>query len=344
VLGDVPLSESAPIVDLWVKQARRNGARIVQSADEIGSADRIVLIWSGPHGRGGARVGELAEQLGIHGKDGCGAFYVPQTANCRGVADAWAACSDAEAPEPESIGLLLVSGDEAAENPNVRKLAERAEAVIVVSMFQGLAGGWADLVLPGTSYLERDGTYINLEGRLQRLRQTATPPAPVELEWISQLASRFGVQVSPYAAKVFEEISERCYGGLSFGEIGERAPLRRYVEAPAHVEAPPVPEPAEQPGGIHLVAYKPLFSGPAVERVPELQFQRPQAEIEVSAEDAKRLGLAGGTLATVSAGEVSAALRVRVSRTVRAGIARVPEEHANGLQGSVEISPAEVTA
>ena len=38
-------------------------------------------------------------------------------------------------------------------------------------MFQSLAAGWADLVLPGTSYLERDGTYVNLEGRLQRLRR-----------------------------------------------------------------------------------------------------------------------------------------------------------------------------
>src|SRR5258705_1281701 len=34
VLGDVPLSESGPIVDLWVRAARRNGASIVQSADD----------------------------------------------------------------------------------------------------------------------------------------------------------------------------------------------------------------------------------------------------------------------------------------------------------------------
>jgi anaerobic selenocysteine-containing dehydrogenase len=333
----VPLSESAPIVDLWVKQARRNGARIATDESEIGSADRIVLIWSGPHGRGGATVAAIAERLGIHGKDGCGAFYVPQTPNARGIADAWAACSDAEAREPESIGLLLVSGDEAAENPNVRKLAEHAESVIVVSMFQGLAAGWADLVLPGTSYLERDGTYVNLEGRLQRLRQTATPPAPVELEWISQLARRFGVDVPPYAAKVFEEISERCYGGLPFGEVGERAPLRGYTEAPAHVEAPPVPVPAEQPGGIHLVAYKPLFSGAAVERVPELQFQRPQAEIEISADDARTRGIANGDAITVSANGTSVTLRARVNRKLRAGIARVPQEHANGLQGTVEL-------
>ena len=87
---------------------------------------------------------------------------------------------------PDPIGLLVVSGDEAAADPNVRVLAERSERVLVTSMFHGLAVGWADLVLPGTSYLERDGTYVNLEGRLQRLRRAAIPPAPDELAWISR--------------------------------------------------------------------------------------------------------------------------------------------------------------
>src|SRR5581483_4148785 len=85
VLGDVPVVEHAPIVDLWIKAARRRGATILHEVDEEGS-------------------------------------------------------------EPESIGLLVVSGDEAAGDPSVRSLAERADAVIAISMFHGLAVGWADLV------------------------------------------------------------------------------------------------------------------------------------------------------------------------------------------------------
>src|SRR5207237_7356353 len=138
-------------------------------------------------------------------------------------------------------------------------------------MFGGLAAGWADLVLPGTSYLERDGTFVNLEGRLQRLRRTVTPPGPDELEWISELAARFGVDVAPYAASVFGAVSEKVYGGLAFGEVGERAPLRGYPEA-GTVEPAPLPEREVQPGQgeVRLVAYKPLFSGAAVARVMEL--------------------------------------------------------------------------
>ena len=66
----------------------------------------------------------------------------------------------------------------------------------------GLLQPIADLVLPGTSYLEREGTYVNIEGRLQRLRRTAAPPGPDELEWIAQLAARFGVRLSPHAPAV----------------------------------------------------------------------------------------------------------------------------------------------
>jgi len=308
----------------------------VSSEDELDSAD--VLIWSGPGGRGGLTVANLAERAGA-----TTAFSVPATPNGGGVADAWAAASDEEAGDEDSIGLLIVSGDEAAASDNVRALAERADAVIVVSMFHGLAAGWADLVLPGTSYLERDGTYVNMEGRLQRLRRTVAPPCPDELEWISQLAARLGVDIAPYASSVFAEVSAAVYGGLPFGEVGERAALRSYSEASAHTDAPALPEPHADGNGLRLVCYKPLFSGPAVERVTELQFQRPQAEAELSADDARRAGVANGDQVTLTAGDHAVTLRARVNRRMRSGIVRVAAEHAGGLQGRVEIERAGVT-
>jgi NADH-quinone oxidoreductase subunit G len=348
VLGDVPVVERAPVVDLWIKAARRKGARILDDTDGVGDAERVVLVWSGPRGRGGTTVAQLAEKLGLAGREGCGAFYLPETPNGRGVADAWAACCDDEGVELESIGLLVVSGDEAAADDNVRALAEQADATIVTSMFGGLSAGWADLILPGTSYLERDGTFVNLEGRLQRLRRTVEPPCPDELEWIADLAARFDVDVAPYAAAVFAEVSEKVYGGLAFGEVGGRAPLRGYPEAQEHVarQALPASEPKARRGQIRLVAYKPLFSGAAVERVAELQFQRPQPELELSTDDAKRRRLATGDFATVGSNGSAITLPVRVNRRLRAGIARVAIEHADGLAGVVEIEKAaeEVTA
>jgi anaerobic selenocysteine-containing dehydrogenase len=325
--------EHAPVVELWIKEARRRGARVLYELDEeaVRGADRAILVWCGPGGHGGATVAALAQRLGASG-----AFYIPDTANGRGVCDAWSCSDDAESPAPDPIGLLIVSGDEAAANPDVRALAEKAERVIVISMFQGLAAGWADLVLPGTSYLERDGSYVNLEGRIQRLRRTVIPPVPDELAWISKLAERFDVELSPYPSLVFEEVSAIAFGGIPFGEIGERAPLPAATGTSGPIELPAEPTPGDR--GLRLVRYRPLFSGPAVDRVPQLEFQRAKPEAELSEQDARSHGIQTGEEITIRSNGTSVRLRARLSRELRPGVVRVPEDFAGDLLPSVEIS------
>jgi NADH-quinone oxidoreductase subunit G len=354
VLGDDPVVERAPIVDLWIRAARRAGAEVVESElgtpdggvatvkDELGSRirelERTILIWSGTGGNGGEMVSALAGELGLADKPGSGAFHLLDTANGRGVADAWAAASDRDEADPEPIELLIVSGDEAAANPDVRALADRAEKVIAVSMFRAPVAGWADLVFPGTSYLERDGTYMNLEGRLQRLRRAVIPPCPDELAWIAKLAERFGVTISPHPSQTFAELSELCYGGIDYPTIGEHAALPPRATG---VEPPKAPAAAKRSGkgkGLRLLTYRPLFSGPAVERVPELQFQRPGPEIELSPDDAKKLGVDQGSAVRVSSNGTSVELRARVNKKLVSGVARVPVEHAQDLGTHVEVA------
>jgi NADH-quinone oxidoreductase subunit G len=354
VLGDDPVVERAPIVDLWIKAARRAGAELVENeigtedggvgrvrkelADRIRSSERTILIWSGSNGNGGSTVASLAAELGLADKPGSGAFHLPETANGRGVADGWAAAADGDEADPEPIELLIVSGDEAAANPDVRALADRAERVIAISMFRSPVRGWTDLVLPGTSYLERDGTYVNLEGRLQRLRRAVIPPCPDELAWISKLAQRFDVDVSPYPPLVFAELSERCYGGIDYSEIGVRAALPQRTEAAETPAAPQSPSTNDAGKGLRLVTYRPLFSGPAIDRIPELQFQRPGAEIELAREDAERLGVDPGSAVQVSSNGTSVELRARVNKRLASGVARVPVQHARNLGTHVEVS------
>jgi NADH-quinone oxidoreductase subunit G len=354
VLGDDPVVERAPIVDLCLKAARRAGAEVVESElgtrdggvsvvrGELGSRirelDRTVLIWSGPRGRGGETVAALAGELGLAEKPGSGAFHLLDTANGRGVADAWAAAADRDEADPEPIELLIVSGDEAAANPDVRALADGAERVLAISMFRAPVAGWADLVFPGTSYLERDGTYMNLEGRLQRLRRAVIPPCPDELAWISKLAERFDVEVSPYPPQAFAELSELCYGGIDYPAIGEHAPL---PQRSTDVEPPLKPTAVKRTAkgkGLRLLTYRPLFSGPAVDRVPELQFQRPGRDIELSPKDAKKLGVDPGSTVRVSSNGTSVELRARVNKRLVSGVARVPAEHAQELGTHVEVA------
>ena len=198
----------------------------------------------------------------------------------------------------------------------------------------------ADLVLPATSYLERDGTMVNLEGRVQRLRRSVIPPCPDELAWISRLAERFGVALPPDALGVFTELSPKLFGGVSFGQVGEQAPLPPRPEAPADPAAPAqaAPRTPASGGPLRLVRYRALFSGPAVERVGELAFQRPDLSVELSAEDASVRGIATGDVVRVSSNGTAVELRARVNRRLVRGAVRAAAEHVQALEQGVEVT------
>ena len=174
----------------------------------------------------------------------CGAaaaFYLPRTPNARGVADAWSAAADGEPDDVEPHA--------ARSSPATRRRSTRAsarspstrEAVIGIGMFEGSFRGLCDLVLPGTSYLERDGTTVNLEGRLQRQRRAVIAACPDELAWISRLGERFGVEISPYASILFDEVSATCYGGIALrrDRRARRAARRGPSAPPARCRNPP---------------------------------------------------------------------------------------------------------
>src|SRR5581483_3266285 len=262
-------------------------------------------------------------------------YYLPRTPNGRGVTDAWSAAGDGE-PSDEMPRVLLVSGDEAATDPAVRALAADAELVIGIGMFEDSFRGFADLVLPGTSYLERDGTTVNLEGRLQRQRRAVLAPVPDVVAWIAKLAERFGVELSPHVSVVFDEVAAKCFGGITFGEVGERAEL----PPRAGRQAEPVPDTSkvsDTSAGLRLVAYRPLFSGAAVDRTPELHFQRAEAEVQLAPPDAKERGIRNGATVTVSSNGTSVELRARIARDLAAGTVRIAQEHASDLHAHVEV-------
>jgi anaerobic selenocysteine-containing dehydrogenase len=90
-------------------------------------------------------------------------------------------------------------------------------------------------------------------------------------------------------------------------------------------------------GTLRLLRYTPLFAGHQVERVPELQFQRPEREVALSAADADRRGIATGDLVTVRSNGTSVELRARVDRRLVEGVARMADEHAADLHLDVEV-------
>ena len=239
--------------------------------------------------------------------------------------------------------MLVVSGDDAAADPGVRALAEQAERVIVVTMFHELAGGWADLILPATGALERDGTTMNLEGRLQRLRRAVMPPCPDELAWISMLAARFDVEISPHVSLVFAELSEHLFQDLSLDDIGLHAAAP--VEDAVRRRRPRRPSPCRrwcrgahfvgelQPAPLPPAPLRPRRRARARARVPA-----PGARGRASAADAEHRGISSGDTVLLRSNGTSVELRARVNRRLIEGLVRVAEEHAGDLHATIEVA------
>jgi len=87
------------------------------------------------------------------------------------------------------------------------------------------------------------------------------------------------------------------------------------------------------------VAYRPLFSGAALERTPDMQFPRPQAEVQLAPEDARQRKIRNGQTVTVSSNGTSVELRARIARDLAAGTVRIAREHAADLHATVEVEP-----
>ena len=257
---------------------------------------------------------------------------------------AWAAAADGDEANPEPIGLLLVVGDDAAADPGVRALAERAEKVIAVSMFHGLTVGWADLVLPGTRHARarrhaaqsrRTAAARPPGGRRHRCRTSS--PGSRSSPLVSASTSH---RTPPSCSRTWRRAASRASPP---DDVGEQAPLaeRAPYEPPAAATttaAVAVPVPDEHfLGELRLVRYRPLFSGPLVERVAELGFQRPEAEIELAAADAERREIGNGDVVDVRSNGTSLALRARLNRRLMPGVVRIAEEHAGDLHPTVEV-------
>ena len=123
--------------------------------------------------------------------------------------------ADIEAASPELV--LLLGADEIA--------AERfAGAFKIYIGHHGDAGAaQADLVLPGAAYSEKHGTYVNLEGRVQRSEKAVFPPGEAREDWtilraVSELAGK------PLPFDTFHQLRARM--AADFPELGREGLLK----------------------------------------------------------------------------------------------------------------------
>jgi NADH-quinone oxidoreductase subunit G len=197
-------------------------------------------------------------------------------------------------------------------------------------------------VVPESQTLEKDGTLVNLEGRVQRLRAAARAPDGVTdgYAWAAELGARLGVELPHDPPAAFADLAGRrpAFAGLSWSGIGDRAPLGERTpagEAPAaaQVAAAAVPQTV-------VVGYRELMSGAAVDHTEELHFQRRRG-IEIAHADAESLGVATGDRIEVTHDGHTVTGPALVQRGLRPGVVRLAARVPHVGPGSVAAAPAE---
>ena len=87
-------------------------------------------------------------------------------------------------------GLYVQGEDIAQSDPNTHHVTaalESLECLVVQDLFINETAKFAHVFLPGSSFLEKDGTFTNAERRISRVRK-ATPPLAGKADWETTLA------------------------------------------------------------------------------------------------------------------------------------------------------------
>jgi formate dehydrogenase major subunit len=137
---------------------------------------------------------------------------------------------------------LYVQGEDIAQSdPNVQHVhaaLRSMECVIVQDLFLNETAKFAHVFLPGSSFLEKDGTFTNAERRIQRVRKVIPPLAGKE-DWevTVMLAEALGYPM-PYAhpSEIMDEIARLTptFRGVSYEKLDRLGS----IQWPCNEEAP----------------------------------------------------------------------------------------------------------
>ncbi|MFQ5445876.1 MAG: formate dehydrogenase subunit alpha [Saprospiraceae bacterium] len=129
------------------------------------------------------------------------------------------------------LKALWITGEDVVQSdPNSQQVIEALKALdllIVQEIFPTMTTEFADVILPGASFLEKEGTFTNGERRIQRVQKMVEPigESKPDGQIFVEMMNRLGYPQKPYTAKgMLEEISQIVpfFAGVEWDELGEQ--------------------------------------------------------------------------------------------------------------------------
>lgn len=125
--------------------------------------------------------------------------------------------------------IWIIGEDVVQTDPNTQKVIQalkNTDFVVVQELFMTETAKYADVVLPGASFLEKSGTFTNGERRVQRVNAVLPPigNAKVDGQIIIDVMNRMGYKQADYTPDgMLQEISQIVpfFAGISWEELGK---------------------------------------------------------------------------------------------------------------------------
>ena len=115
----------------------------------------------------------------------------------------------------------------APDGEKIKNALEKLSFLVVQDTRLTPTARLAHVVLPATNFAEKEGTYTNRKGRVQKLNAALVPPAGALQDWeiFARLQNKAGEKIfyqSP--AEIFQAIAREVarYQGLSYAAIGDQ--------------------------------------------------------------------------------------------------------------------------
>jgi len=342
----------------------------VTGTDNVKSIANIAMI-TGNLGRWGTGVNPLRGQNNVQGASDLAALpnllpgyaLVSDPEARKRSAAAWGAEEIPETPgltateiipaayEGKIHGMYIMGENPIISDPNsnhAEAALRKLDFLVVQDIFLTETAKLADVVLPGASWAEKDGTFTNTERRVQRVRAAIAPVGNSFPDWriTQRIVQLMGVKMdfsSP--EQIFNQIRREVptYAGITYDRLDREGGLQWPCPDIDHPGTPFLFEKGFNRGRGLLTAikYRPpaevidaefpfmlttgriqyqYHTGTMTRRSPSLNMLAPEAILEMNPADAIALRVSEGEMVSLSSRRGQILIRTGVTKRVPEGV------------------------
>ncbi|KUG19512.1 formate dehydrogenase alpha subunit [hydrocarbon metagenome] len=237
------------------------------------------------------------------------------------------------------------------DSNHVKRQLEKLDFLVVHDIFPTETTQYADVILPGACFAEKDGTFTSGERRINRIRKAVEPPGDAKEDWqvFVELAKRLGLEGFDFNSPedIWNDVRRvtPSMAGISYARMEKPESVHWPCPTEEHPGTPILHREkfssADGLGAFFGIEYRPpaevadaeypftLMTGRLIfhyhtrtqtGRAKVLDYEVPEGYVQINVEDAKRLGIKDGEK-----------IKLRSRRGESIPVARVTNEVAPGV-------------